>query len=173
MDLNKVLIETKRLKLVPINLSHLMPIYKHFTISISKYMYPQPTGNIEDTESFIRSSMAGLLDGTNLQMVVFDKETDKFLGCVGLHHVGTDTPELGVWIRKSAHSNGYGLEAIRGVISWARSNIKFDHLKYPVDKLNRSSRKIPMSCGGKFMKSYEMLNMDKSHMLDIVEYWIN
>jgi|LGOV01.1.fsa_nt_gb RimJ/RimL family protein N-acetyltransferase len=172
MNLNEVVIETKRLKLIPINDSHLMPIYKHFTISISKYMFPQPSGNIGDTENFIKTSMEGLADGTNLQLVIHDIETNKFLGCVGLHHVGTEDPELGVWIRKSYHSQGLGMEAIRGIIKWAKENIEYDHLKYPVDKNNRSSRRIPMSCGGKFVKSYSMLNMNETKKLDVVEYWI-
>lgn len=172
MNLNEVVIETKRLELTPINDSHLMPIYKHFTISITKYMFPQPSGNIGDTENFIKASMEGLTDGTNLQLVIHDNETNKFLGCVGLHNIGTEDPELGVWIRKSYHSQGLGMEAIRGVIKWANENIEFDHLKYPVDKNNRSSRRIPMSCGGKFVKSYSMQNMNKTKELDIVEYWI-
>ena len=172
MNLNEVIIETKRLKLVPIRESHLMPIYKHFTISISKYMFPQPSGNIGDTESFIKTSMEGLNAGTNLQLVIEDKITGKFMGCVGLHHVGRIDPELGVWIRKSYQEQGLGMEAIRGLVKWAKENIEFDHLKYPVDRNNRSSRRIPMSCGGKFVKSYTMPNMNKTNELDIVEYWI-
>lgn len=172
MNLKDVVIETKRLRLTPINESHLMPVYKHFTISITKFMYPQPSGNIGDTEEFINSSVEGILNGTNLQLVIHDKDTDKFLGCVGLHHVGSVDPELGVWIRKSFHSQGLGMEAVRGLIKWANENIEFNHLKYPVDKNNRSSRRIPLSCGGKFIKSYSLLNMNKTKELDIVEYWI-
>lgn len=172
MNLNDVAIETKRLKLTAINDSHLIPIYKHFTISITKYMFPQPSGNIEDTKLFIKTALKGLSEGTNLQLVVHDKVTNKFLGCVGLHHIGSDDPELGVWIRKSFHSQGLGMEAVRGIIKWANENIKFDHLKYPVDKHNRSSRRIPLSCGGKFVKSYSLLNMNKTKELDVVEYWI-
>lgn len=173
MNLNDVVIETKRLKLTPINDSHLMPIYKHFTISITKFMFPQPSGNIGDTEDFIQTSIKGLNNGTNLQLVIHDNETNKFLGCAGLHNIGSIDPELGVWIRKSFHSQGFGMEAVRGLIKWANTNIQFAHLKYPVDKHNRSSRRIPLSCGGKFVKSYSLLNMNNTKELDIVEYWID
>ncbi len=172
MKLNDVIIKTKRLKLVPINESHIMDVYKYFTIDITQYMYPQSTGHIEDTEKFISDSMKGLAAGTNLQMVILKAETDEFIGCVGLHNVGSDDPELGVWIKKKAHSNGYGMEAIRGVIAWAKENLEFDHLKYPVDKHNMASRRIPLTLGGKFVKGYRMLNMNATKELVIAEYWI-
>ncbi len=171
MDLTTVEIKTARLKLVPINEGHILDVYKYFSIDITQYMYPQPTGDIEDTNTFIKESLIGLKNGTNLQLVILDNETDEFIGCVGLHHLERKDPELGVWVKKRAHSNGYGMEAIRGVINWAKENIEFEHLIYPVDRLNKASRRIPVSCGGKFMKSYKMLNMAKKE-LDIVEYWI-
>ena len=173
MNLLDVVVETKRLKLIPIKESHVIDVYKNFTIDITQYMYPQPTGHIEDAEKFVLSSIDGLKAGTNLQMVTLDKETDEFLGCIGLHNVGTEDPELGLWIKKSAHKNGYGLEAIRGLVKWARENLDFDHFKCPVDRNNYRVRRIPLVLGGKMVKAYKRLNMDSSKELDIVEYWIN
>lgn len=173
MNLNEVVIETKRLKLVPINENHIAKVYQHFTISVSRYMYPQPTGHVEDAENFVRTSMEGLKEGTNLQLVIIDKVTNKFIGCIGLHNIGSTDPELGVWVRNSRQSYGYGLEAIRGLISWARENVEYEYMRYPVDRHNRSSRRIPLSVGGKFVKSYKKLNMTGTKELDIVEYWIN
>jgi len=40
---------------------------------IINFMYPQPSGNIEDTKEFVRISMMGLSEGTNLQLVILDK----------------------------------------------------------------------------------------------------
>jgi RimJ/RimL family protein N-acetyltransferase len=172
MDLSKVVIETKRLRIQPISEKNILDVYKNFTIDITQYMYPQPTGHIKDAEVFIRESMKGLKEGTNLQMVMVLKDTDEFIGCLGLHNVGTPDPELGLWVKKSAHSHGYGLEGIRGIVEWARENLELDHFRYPVDRNNRSSRRIPVTIGGSFAKSYKRPNMDESKILDIVEYWI-
>ena len=172
MDLTKVAIETRRLKLLPIKEKNITDVFINFTVDITQYMYPQPTGHIRDAESFVWNSISGLEAGTNLQMVMVDKETEEFIGCIGLHNVGTPDPELGLWVKKSAHSNGYGLEAIRGLVEWARENIELDHFRYPVDRNNRASRRIPTTVGGTFAKSYKRLNMDSSKELDIVEYWI-
>lgn len=172
MNLNEVVIETPRLKLVPINESHIRKVYTHFTQTLSRYMFPQPTGQIEDTEKFVLTSMEGLKAGTNLQLVVVEKDTERFLGCAGLHNIGTEDPELGVWIRRSAQHQGYGMEAIRGIVNWGRENVKYDHFKCPVDRNNKSSRRIPISLGGQFIKSYKRMNMTGTKELDIVEYWL-
>lgn len=172
MNLNEVVIITNRLKLVAINESHIRVVYSNFTQPISRYMYPQPTGQIDDTKKFVKSSMEGLDAGTNLQLVILDKENEEFLGCIGLHNIGTKDPELGVWIKKSAQLQGYGLEGIRELVKWAKAHIEYDHFKYPVDRNNTSSRRIPVTLGGKFMKSYKRMNMLKTKELDIVEYWI-
>ena len=37
-------------------------------------MFPQPSGNIGDTENFIKTSMEGLNAGTNLQLVIEESE---------------------------------------------------------------------------------------------------
>ncbi len=43
-------------------------------------------------------------------MVILDRETGRFLGCAGLHELEAARPELGVWLKKSAHGNGFGRE---------------------------------------------------------------
>jgi len=172
MDLSDVVIITNRLILKAIEECFVKDIFDEFTLNITTFMYPQPSGNIEDTWEFVRSSMEGLKEGTNLQLVILDKVTSEFLGCCGLHNLNEREPELGIWLKKSAHRNGYGLEAITGIIEWTRLNMDFVHLKYPVDKNNYASRRIPEFFNGKLVKEYTHTNI-MGKELDIVEYWIN
>ncbi len=116
MNYNDLVLETRKLKIVPIDLDFKWVIFNNFTEEITKYMYPQPTGKIEDTIKFISSSMVGLENGTNLQMVIISKRRDEFLGCVGLHNLLSKKPEIGIWIKKEAHGCGYGLEAVSRII---------------------------------------------------------
>lgn len=171
MNLLDTKIETKRLLLVPINMSHANDIFRDFTAEITLYMYPKPAKQIDETLEFINSSLKGLANGTNLQLVILGKDTREFIGCAGLHHVGQIDPELGIWIKKASHGNGYGLEAISAMIAWARSNIQFEYLKYPVDKRNSSSRRIAELNGGVAKKEYRQVNQS-GFELDEVEYWI-
>ncbi len=171
MNLLDVNIETNRLLLVPINRKYAEDIFRTFTAEITGYMYPRPATDISETLEFIDSSLKGLENGTNLQLVIVDKSFMEFLGCAGLHKVGQIDPELGIWIKKSSHGNGYGHEAITAVIGWARTHIQFEHLRYPVDKRNVPSRRIPERNGGVIRREYRKMNQN-GFELDEVEYWI-
>ena len=169
--LTNVRIETERLILKPINYSFANDIFKHFTNDITLYMLPKPSQNITGIIEFIERSLNGLNLGDNLQLVIIKKSSNEFLGCMGLHKIGNRDPELGIWIKKNAHGNEFGLEAITSLISWAKDNISFEYLKYPVDKRNYASRRIPEQNGGVIMKEYKEKNQ-KGFELDEVEYWI-
>ena len=171
MDLMNIEIKTDRLLLKPISYDYVEDIFKEFTQEITKYMAPKPAETIEETKKFVDNSLKGLMDGNNLQMVILDKINNEFIGCIGLHELNTLEPELGIWTKKSSHHNGYGLEAMTGLIEWTHENIKFNHLKYPVDKRNIASRKIPERNNGKIMKEYKNIGMGGNE-LDEYEYWI-
>jgi RimJ/RimL family protein N-acetyltransferase len=171
MNLEKLVLKTRRLRLVPINLDFKGVILNNFTSEITKYMYPQPTGEISDTIKFIVTGMEGLKHGTNLQLVIVSKKKKEFVGCVGLHNLLSKQPEIGIWVKKEAHGNAYGLEAVNRIIKWAKKNLEYDYLKYPVDRNNGSSRRIPEFNKGIIMKEYKEKN-EKGDVLDIVEYWI-
>lgn len=164
-------IETQRLLLVPINLSYSEEIFKNFTAKVTLYMYPKPAQQISETLEFINLSLQGLANGTNLQLVITGKGRDEFIGCAGIHNIDRIDPELGIWTKKASHGNGYGLETITAMIEWARLNIQFEHLKYPVDKRNISSRRIAELNGGIIKKEYQKIN-ESGFELDEVEYWI-
>jgi len=171
MDLMNIIIETDRLLLKPITLDFAEDIFNEFSWDITKYMYPKPAEKIEETYDFIKNSLMNLKNGIDLQMVIINKNEDEFIGCIGLHNINTLTPELGIWTKKLSHKNGYGLEAMTGLIEWSHKNIKFNYLIYPVDKKNIASRKIPEKNGGKIMEEKKTKGM-AGNELDEYVYWI-
>lgn len=171
MDLMKTLIKTESLKLQPIEFKYAQEIFNEFTDELTQYMIPQPSEDINVIFEFIKISLDGLKDGSNLQLIALKKDTHEFIGCIGLHKLDTSTPELGIWIKKSAHGNGFGLEAITELVNWAKKNIQFEYLKYPVDKRNYASKRIPEKNGGLKKREFNVVN-PKGFELDIIEYWI-
>ena len=148
-DLLSLVIESERLRLVPISQKFARDIFHEFNHEITRYMIPQPAQNIEETRQFINQSRASMKAGYNFQSAILSKETNEYLGNCGLHgHKNIKTPELGIWLKKSAHGNGYGREAIHTVVNWAQKNIEIDYFIYPVDRRNIPSCKIPESLGG-------------------------
>lgn len=167
----EVKIETPNLLLVPISMKYREDIFREFTEEIAKYMFPQPSADISATDAFINNSLKDLAEGKDLQIVILDKTSGEFIGCGGLHNLNAPAPELGIWIKKSAHGKKLGREAVAGLKNWADQNISYDYLFYPAAPDNIPSRKIPESLGGKIIREYETTNLNGKKMT-MVEYRI-
>ncbi|MCL2412254.1 MAG: GNAT family N-acetyltransferase [Treponema sp.] len=171
MNLFNVTIETERLLLKPISYDYAEDIFIEFTTEIARYMTPKPAESIEEAKEMIKEYLEGLRNGTILQLVTVNKNTNEFIGLIGLFCIDTLEPSVKIWIKKSSHNNGYGAEAMDGLIDWANKNIKFNYINYPVDKRNESSRKIPEKYNGKIMKEYEKKGIGGNELY-FLEYWI-
>ena len=147
MDLRGVVIETERLRLVPISPEYRQDIFSSFTDQVSRYTWPQPTGNIADTDAFISGSSESMGRGEELQFVAVLKDTGEFIGCAGLHHLWT-RPEPGLWLKEAAWGNGFGFEIVEALKRWADGHIEYEYLHYPVHRANVTSRRIPEKLGG-------------------------
>lgn len=136
--------------LEPVSLNYLQQMFQEFTPEITTYMVPTSPESIDDTRNFIESAFAQRQAGTDLIMVILSHGDKEFLGVCGLHvrGEGARQPEFGLWIKKSAHGNGYGREAIHAFKRWADEHLEVDAYIYPVDKRNVPSRKIPESLRG-------------------------
>ncbi len=134
-------------------------------------MFPKPAKKVNETMRYIRDAIRRRETGTELTFVILKKENGEFLGVCAVHQLHTDTPELGIWTKKSAHGNGYGREAIHCLKAWADENLDYESLSYPVDKRNIPSRKIPESLGGRIVREFRQINLS-GNLLDQVEYRI-
>jgi RimJ/RimL family protein N-acetyltransferase len=172
LDLAAVEIASARLHLRPTSEVYAQVIFEEFTSAITTFMFPPPASTIEETLAFLRGARAGIAAGTELEVVVLRKPEDEFIGHGGLHHVDSTTPELGIWIKESAHGQGYGREAVTALCDWAVTHLDFDYLKYPVDRRNLPSRRIPELLGGVVEAKYQMMNAS-GNRLDLLEYRIH
>ncbi|MDJ0725916.1 MAG: GNAT family N-acetyltransferase [Prochloraceae cyanobacterium] len=170
-DLEALEIESDRLILLPISLKYQEVIFQEFTDEITRLMYPNTPKNIQETEDFIKKSIRQRNNQTDLVLTIFKKDNQEFLGNCGVHKIDTDTPELGIWLKKSAHGNNFGKEAIHSLKNWADRNLNHQYLLYPVDRKNIPSRKIPESLAGKICDRYQQ-NLPNGKTLDLIEYRI-
>lgn len=170
-DLSQFRLETERLLLVAITDDYTEVIFEEFTPEVTFFMYPRSPHRIEETMNFVRESLVGLERGSNLQLVILEKKTHDFLGCTGLHNIDSRVPEFGIWIKESAHGNGYGMETIVALYEWAITNLEYEYLKYPVDEENYRSRRIPEALNGIIEKEYEVMSQNNRRLF-ILEYRI-
>ena len=169
MDLLQLEISTSRLLLQTISMKYKEDIFMEFNYKITTYMYTSPPISITETEKFINESLSEIKKGENILLVILKKDSLKFLGCTGIHDINSNEPELGIWLKKSAHGNGYGLETIIALKTWAEENLDFHNLVYCADKANIPSRKIPEKLGGKVIREYNKTNLS-GRVLNILEY---
>lgn len=152
-------IETDRLLLVPLHEKYAQEIFEEFTSEIATFMFPKPADHVDETKTFIESTLEQRENGTDLVCAITKKETGEFLGCAGLHEIDTNTPELGIWLKKSAHGNKYGREAMIALKQWSDDNLEYKYIKYPAADKNIASRKIPESLGAEVAKEYEQTGL--------------
>jgi len=164
-------IESLRLYLRPVSMDDAQIIFENFTPDITQYMSPASPKEIEETQEFLRGTIEKRAKYRELVLAICNRETDEFLGVCGLHNMGETCPELGIWLKKSAHGNRFGREAITALTKWTRQHIRHEYLVYPVDRNNTSSRKIPESLGGVIFKEQIGKKMDGGS-LDLVFYKI-
>ena len=172
MDLTKIEIVKDNIRLRPIAMEDKDAIFAEFTKEVAEYMYPPVPDEIDDTIDFIESSIATMEAGLNIQLCIVDNDTDEFLGCVGLHRIDKKVPEFGVWLKKSAQGSKTGRKSVQMLYEFACENLNHKYYKYPVDKNNTASRKIPESLGG-IIKEHEKCERPDGKILDIVVYYIN
>ncbi len=171
MDTSGVVIKTNRLVLKGVSLDYVDDTFREFTSEITEYMYPKPPEKIEDTIKYIKSAIQENKAGSDLNVVITLKESGEFLGRGGIHHINKETPELGIWIKKSAHGHGYGKEAMVALKEWADVNLNYKYILYPVAVQNNSSRKIPEFLGGKIEREYDEVNLSGKE-IHLLEYRI-
>lgn len=168
-DLSKVIIAGHRLKLVAISPVYSEIIFKEFTDEITRYMVPKTPESIDEIDIFIQSSLNSMQEQCELVLVILKENNNEFLGVCGLHgKTNPHEPELGIWLKKSAHGHKYGQEAIKLLVDWTRHNITYTHLVYPCDKANIASRKIAENLNGSIFSSVEVKSMSGRILNEIV-----
>jgi ribosomal-protein-alanine N-acetyltransferase len=172
LDLNTVEIVTDRLTLRPVTTVYTEEIFAEFTPEITKYMLPSSPRHISETEQFIADTLEKRSRGSDLVLAILAKETDEFLGCCGLHgRENPREPELGIWVKKSAHGRGFGREAVAAVRDWAERHLIVDAFIYPVDRKNTASRNVAEALDGTIVRSEPIKTMSGGE-LDAVIYKI-
>lgn len=172
VDLTTLVLEGPRLRLQAVDVRFAEVMFEEFSREVTRYMYPRPAERIEETLTFIETSLQGMRAGRDMALTILRRDTEEFLGGCGMHlKRSASVPELGIWLKKSAHGHRYGLEAIRLVVEWAIEHVAFDFFVYPVDRANTPSRNIPEFLGGTVVEEGESRSMS-GKALDLLVYKI-
>lgn len=171
MDLSKVTIETERLRLVPVTTEYAEQIFLEYRDPIIQYMNYGPPESLEFLEERMKQQKIEMENGIQLSMVILLKESGEFLGRMALENLDQKNPQMGGWLKKSAHGHGYGREAAAALKHWAEENLQYGHILWPCATENVPSRKLAESLDGKVHREYEKKTA-RGKVWPFVDYWI-
>ena len=173
VDLLNLVIPGERVVLSSVSDKYVETMFREFDDETTRYMRPSANETIEQAMEFIDSSRKEMKHGEGFVFSIENKATGEYLGNGGLvtSSYPAATPEFGIWIKKGAHGNKYGREAIHTMYKWACENLVCDYFVYPVAKENIPSRKIPESLGGVVFKEDSFTKTD-GRVVDCVVYRI-
>lgn len=92
-------------------------------------------------------------DPTERAFVVRRRDTNECLGMAAAECADQPTPELGLWLKESAHGQGYGLEVVSALVRWASEALEADGFLYPVAVHNLASRRIAERLSGRVVET--------------------
>ena len=173
LDCANTTIDSARVKLISLDMKYAEDVFLHFNASIIKYMFPKVPERIEETIEFLESALKNMKNGIEMIQVITRKDNGEFLGLVGLHsstESGPKKPHYGIWVKKTAHGRGYGMEAIMAFHKFCEENLDFTAIIYPVDRRNFASRRIPEALGGTIMDEKVVTAMDGRELDEVVYY---
>ena len=65
----------------------------------------------------------------------------------------TESPELGLWMKESAHGQRFGREVVAAVAEWAHKTLGKKSFIYPVAVQNTASRRIAEGLHGEIIEN--------------------
>jgi RimJ/RimL family protein N-acetyltransferase len=104
---------------------------------------------VDESRNWILQQMAHWILRNDLILSIWERESDRFLGGIGLHPhdwvIGYF--EIGYWIRVSAEGHGYIAESVSLLTVYAFENLKANRIEIRCDELNARSAAIPKRLG--------------------------
>jgi RimJ/RimL family protein N-acetyltransferase len=103
----------------------------------------------EKAEEEVRQARVRFLERTDLQMLLFEKESGELVGGSGLHRIRWEIPkfEIGYWCRKRFEGGGYITEAVHGIAEFAARYLEARRLEIACDSRNLRSVRVAESAG--------------------------
>ena len=141
-----ITIQSPRLQLSEFQRTDAAEVFACITPSITRFMRWEPPSW---SEYLARCDQRLRTPNPNtLSFVIRRLANNECLGMAGLEYSDTTSPELGLWIKESAHHQGFGREVVAALAGWAHKNLGKQSFIYPVAVQNIASRRIAESLHG-------------------------
>ncbi len=166
-------IETKRLKLMPINESHSSALHHFWSDpAVTQFMTIDPFETIEQTTEMIAFLVKKMTEGEASRYTIQLKNTEEIIGTCGLNYLDyqNNRTEVAYDLGSAYWGKGYAFEALSAFVEWVVLEQNFHRLEAKIDPDNFSSIKLIEKLGFKkegLLRDYEKIGL---HYYDVFMY---
>lgn len=114
-------------------------LQEHFTSSIGQYLSIDSFAHPALVKAYIQQSQVEMKQGTCLVLLVFERESQAFVGCLTLNDIHQYTVEIGLWVSEDQQGRGYGSALLKQAIAIIENYIPTQQIIYTVEKENQRS----------------------------------
>jgi RimJ/RimL family protein N-acetyltransferase len=135
-----MVIQSPRLQLSPFEMTDAPEVFGCITPSIAKFMPWEPPSWSEYVTRC--EKRVQVPEPTKFSLVIRRLYDGECLGMASLEDAGSVSPEIGLWIKESAHKQGFGSEVVAALVEWGHTVLGKETFTYPVAVENTASRRI-------------------------------
>lgn len=124
---------------------------------------------LEDTRSFIQSSLNKFAAGTDIPCIIWYQ--DRLVGSIGLHlSPNRKAASIGYWLAQDCQGNGIMTKCCRAIIDYAFNELQLHRIEIRAITTNTKSRAIPERLGFKQEGILRQDVMNHGEFVDTVVY---
>ncbi|HEU4404835.1 MAG TPA: GNAT family N-acetyltransferase [Polyangiaceae bacterium] len=142
--------------------------------SLSRWMpWARERPTLAASEELARTFRANFILRTDLPLLIFLADGQRFVGCTGLTRMSWPVPrfETGYWVRRSCQGQGYAAEAVRALSRLAFGRLGAQRVEIHCSHRNEASQRVALRCG--FTLEGRLRNYDREptgELCDILVY---
>lgn len=135
---SNLMFQTERLHIIKADKKYLQDYYTEFTEKICEFQYPDTFTSLQDAQELPGYFLNEMNQGNMLELMILDQD-ENFLGSMEVFGLKEETMKVGLWLKESCQGQGYGYEALRGLIDYLNVFCPRESYIYEVDERNLAS----------------------------------
>jgi RimJ/RimL family protein N-acetyltransferase len=144
-----IVIRSSRLQLGQFQMKDAPEVFGCITPAIVKFMPWEPPSWSEYVTRCERRVQAP--EPNKFSFVIRRLDNGECLGMASFENADSVSPELGLWIKESAHKQGFGGEVVASLVKWGHATLGKGSFTYPVAVQNTASRRIAEKLHGEII----------------------
>jgi RimJ/RimL family protein N-acetyltransferase len=144
-----IVIRSPRLQLTQFQMTDAQEVFGCITPAIARFMPWDPPSWSEYVRRCEKRMQAP--EPNKFSFVIRRFDNKECLGMASVEDVDSVSPELGLWLKESAHGQGFGREVVAALVEWGHATLGKGSFIYPVAIQNIASRRIAENLHGKII----------------------